>query len=561
VGRREDQGTCDLAKNANRKERKERKKRRKNCGCSPGRSPVRPFQDDELVSLRGKLKGVHWRKRVKEDVIMENREHIKRAELSHYTDCERLKKGSHWWNEWRKENPGIIPDLSHADLHEICLAEVNLAGANLPGANLCGADLTKADFADANLEGADLSDSFSYSDNYGFYHSFKTGRAKLNQANLTRCRLKGARLRASLVGANLTGADLTSVDCSDSCFNDANLSEANLTAAVCNRSEFYGAKLIGANLCATELYFSNLENADLSRAHLIWTNLQYAKLKGTNLQEAILHEIILCGASFGYEGADLRVLRMNNVAAHGAIFSKADLTGTDFTSADLVGANLRGARLHRVNLRSTYLLNADLSDADLRSALGLTQEQLDSAWGNKETLLPPELSHPPRWNMSPPLHWTDSHARNQLKGAGLNSLASARRLPGSNLSHLYLPPNIQLSEADISHSDLYDAKLENAVLRKANLQRAILWGANLRGADLSDADLSGAYLFKADLTGTSISGAKFLGARGLVVSQVKKADGWQRATFDPEFRKQISPSYRIWCFFLDALAAISRRSV
>jgi len=45
-----------------------------------------------------------------------------------------LKQGFGVWNQWRKENPYVKPDLS----------VVNLSGANLSRANLSGADLSKA---------------------------------------------------------------------------------------------------------------------------------------------------------------------------------------------------------------------------------------------------------------------------------------------------------------------------------------------------------------------------------------------------------------------------------
>ena len=54
---------------------------------------------------------------------------------------ELLKQGAATWNQWRKDDPGIIP---------------NLRGANLIGEKLIGANLTYADLADADLSGANL---------------------------------------------------------------------------------------------------------------------------------------------------------------------------------------------------------------------------------------------------------------------------------------------------------------------------------------------------------------------------------------------------------------------
>ena len=48
------------------------------------------------------------------------------------------------WNEWRRDNPGVTPDLRGADL----------SGADLRGADLRGADLYGADLRGADLRGA-----------------------------------------------------------------------------------------------------------------------------------------------------------------------------------------------------------------------------------------------------------------------------------------------------------------------------------------------------------------------------------------------------------------------
>lgn len=101
-----------------------------------------------------------------------------------------LRQSVEVWNQWREENPDIMPDLFGANLNNSNIAKVNfsrtylveasLKVANLSGANLSGAYLSRADLSGANLSGANL---------------------------------KGANLSiATLVGTNLSGATL--VDCS-----------------------------------------------------------------------------------------------------------------------------------------------------------------------------------------------------------------------------------------------------------------------------------------------------------------------------------------------------------
>ena len=90
-----------------------------------------------------------------------------------------LKQGVDAWNEWRKQNPDIRPDLSEADLNGAYLVQADLSGVNLTGADLSGADLSGA-----NLSGADLSNA-----NLEF--------SQLVQCNLTDATLTGTRLYAT----------------------------------------------------------------------------------------------------------------------------------------------------------------------------------------------------------------------------------------------------------------------------------------------------------------------------------------------------------------------------
>lgn len=59
-----------------------------------------------------------------------------------------LKQGGEVWNEWRGQNPEVVPDLSMANLFE-----ADLSGADLMGADLMGANLSVADLSSANLSG------------------------------------------------------------------------------------------------------------------------------------------------------------------------------------------------------------------------------------------------------------------------------------------------------------------------------------------------------------------------------------------------------------------------
>jgi hypothetical protein len=83
----------------------------------------------------------------------------------------KLQEGVEAWNQWRRENPRIRPNLREADLSRADLSGANLAGAqlgearlissNLSGSNLSGASLIGADLNEADLSGADLTGAWA----------------------------------------------------------------------------------------------------------------------------------------------------------------------------------------------------------------------------------------------------------------------------------------------------------------------------------------------------------------------------------------------------------------
>jgi uncharacterized protein YjbI with pentapeptide repeats len=124
-----------------------------------------------------------------------------------------LRQGVVFWNQWRKENPDVIPELSG----------VNLSNAILSGFNLFQANLSEANLSRADLKSANLS------------------RSSLFKANLSRSVLSGA----DLFGADFFGADLR---------------EANLRGAQAQATNFQKAQLTGA--CIEDWKVSNQTNLD-----------------------------------------------------------------------------------------------------------------------------------------------------------------------------------------------------------------------------------------------------------------------------------------------------------
>ena len=144
------------------------------------------------------------------------------------------------WNDWRRKNPGVRPDLSKSDFS--------------------GADLTEVDLKEAAL-------------NYSRFN-----------------------------GAKLTDADFWRAHVSQASFEAADLTSASMRWALFQYCNFDGAVLRGAHLEESNLYGSTFRNADLEGAdlratYLLWTHFTNANLGKTNLQHASLIEAEMSGTT------------------------------------------------------------------------------------------------------------------------------------------------------------------------------------------------------------------------------------------------------------------------
>ncbi|MDZ7962110.1 MAG: pentapeptide repeat-containing protein [Aulosira sp. DedQUE10] len=229
-------------------------------------------------------------------------------------------------------------DISNADLMEANLSEVILIGANLQWVNLIGANLSGANLTEANLCGAVLYE------------------ANLHKAILPEANLQEAVLRkVNLAKAILYEADL----------QGAMLYDANLQGAV-----LYNANLEEAILCDTNLEGANLEGSNLLGANLIGSNLQGAKLIGANLEGVLLSTANLQEANL-YE---------------------ANLEDANFYEANLKYAILTGANLNQAIFQKAKVFGSDLSRCE-----NLESQQLESALGDRTTILPENFEIPAHW--------------------------------------------------------------------------------------------------------------------------------------------------------------------
>ncbi len=168
-----------------------------------------------------------------------------------------LKKGTKNWNQWRRENPCIIPDLRRADLRKLDLSFADFRDAKLVGARFNGICVLSARFSKADLTNANLTD------------------ANLRFANFSNSNLSKARL----IRANLSEADFMKANLSE-----ANLSEANLTKANLRFTQLLRANLSKANLSLAFIRKAQLQNADLTAIQGLGSDFTEANFTGACLQ-------------------------------------------------------------------------------------------------------------------------------------------------------------------------------------------------------------------------------------------------------------------------------------
>ncbi|GAB1538405.1 hypothetical protein NUACC21_10660 [Scytonema sp. NUACC21] len=299
------------------------------------------------------------------------------------------------------------------------------------------------------------------------------------------------------------GDPLRNIELNEANLRGANLKGANLGDAILRGTDLRGGSLESANLRGTILESAILNGTDLRSADLERAILKGANLKGASLESANLERATL-------NGANLRSANLRSATLNGANLRSANLERAILNGADLRNASLERAILNSANLRSANLARAYLKDAILESVI------LESA-----------------------IVWGANLESANLKGADLSS---------ANLL------GVNLENANLKGGDLKGADLEIAILWGANLNSANLKGADLKSADLKGASLKGADLKGADLSSTDLIDAEFgcaknlfgiiectnlKNAKNLTPEQVKQAKNWEKAEYDPEFRKKL----------------------
>jgi uncharacterized protein YjbI with pentapeptide repeats len=186
---------------------------------------------------------------------------------------EMLLKGVAAWNEWRRANPDIRPDLSDVDLTAEAIVGLRRQTPILQHF-VSGHPEEPSDNFVLNLSGIDFSHTL------------------LNGSSLSSVNLSGANLE----GARIASAVLTHARLDDANLNDAFLEQTDLWRAHMNRATLVNAQLRKADLTDAVLAAADLTNADLREARLVGTDLRNATLVGCHVWGAAIWGTQLAGA-------------------------------------------------------------------------------------------------------------------------------------------------------------------------------------------------------------------------------------------------------------------------
>ena len=183
----------------------------------------------------------------------------------------------------------------------------------------------------------------------------------------------------------VTGAQLKERNLRYLSASGAFLVKADLRKAILQGGDLSGAKLHKANLREAQLRKAYLRNAELQGAILFRAQLQGVNLNSANLEGAELRGAQLQGASL--VGVLLTDANLDSTQLQGANLRLAQMHGANLSGAQLQGANLGIANLENAIFGEINGIRTNLRGANLSMVLSLTQDQLNEACVDDETIL------------------------------------------------------------------------------------------------------------------------------------------------------------------------------
>lgn len=189
-----------------------------------------------------------------------------------------LNKGIEYWNRWRKDNPLIVPDLSHGEFYRGWFVDGNFDNCNLEWAGFGEATIGGCTFRNATLTNTNfMRATLAYANFEGAKFDYTTLPANFQNANLQNANLENTNLsNLSLAGANLKDANLKKCN-----LEDANLQHTNLNATILDDAILKNTDLQGAQLIDTSISNARFVNCKI-RGISVW-NLQGEAKEISNL--------------------------------------------------------------------------------------------------------------------------------------------------------------------------------------------------------------------------------------------------------------------------------------
>jgi len=206
-----------------------------------------------------------------------------------------LFQGVKIWNNWRKSNKDLIPDLTNVNLNKKSLKFIDFRGVNLEKANFQEADLEGADFRDANLKEAIFKNTI------------------LDWSGFRDANLQGAIFwKAYIHRVDLSGADLSKAVLTEANLGDSRLWKANLSKSYLENAELSNASLREADLTGASLAHAHVVGTDFTGAHLTGICVQDWNVNSTTKFDNVICDYIYLrqpetphvGSSYGVDSID-----------------------------------------------------------------------------------------------------------------------------------------------------------------------------------------------------------------------------------------------------------------
>ncbi len=182
---------------------------------------------------------------------------------------------------------------------------------------------------------------------------------------------------------NVNPNDIFSFELLD--FKNANLTKANFNEAKLYFVDFDSAILDDATFQNSRLrqcFFidSSLKRVNFSDSHIIGTRFTAANLSNTK-----------------FKYSDLQTCNFFKANAHKANFQNADLRSTFCDEAIFAEANLSNAKLQRASMSETVIEGAIIKGTNFSGSRLLSQQQIDLAHGDENTVLLRRMKRPEHW--------------------------------------------------------------------------------------------------------------------------------------------------------------------